>query len=242
MEFNCSYYKKNICRSCDLLELDYEKQIETKNNKLKSLYCDLYENFEIQDFISIKQPFESRYKAKFSVSGSTLNPKIGLITNDYKGIELLNCPLHYPGLNVTIKEIKKQIIKHNIKPYNIADKTGELKNIIIQSSKFNGTQIIRFILNSKKYLKTLKIVSDKITKKFKKIKVVSVNIQPIHQAILEGEEEIIITKKQCITEVFENFKILYYPGSFMQVSPEIAEKLYSTVKDVVLKIEPKIMR
>ena len=65
------------------------------------------------------------------------------------------------------------------------------------------------------------------------IKVITANIQPIHQAIIEGDEEIVLTKESVIIHSFDEFKLALGARSFFQVTPQIAKSLYNAVANAI---------
>ena len=71
------------------------------------------------------------------------------------------------------------------------------------------------------------------------IKVITANIQPIHKAILEGDEELILTSDSAIIHQFDEFKLALGARSFFQVTPQIAKSLYNAVADSVSVNTPK---
>jgi 23S rRNA (uracil747-C5)-methyltransferase len=52
-------------------------------------------------------------------------------------------------------------------------------------------------------------------------------VQPLPAAILEGEEEIVLTSQKSIEERYSDITLSFSPQSFMQVTHEIAEALYA---------------
>ena len=99
-KLNCSYFNTYQCRSCSLLELPLEEGVSKKIKDLHSLFSSILEsNVSIKKCFSPSKVFHSRSKAKLSVSGDLVKPIVGLINKDYKGIELLECPLHLQNIN-----------------------------------------------------------------------------------------------------------------------------------------------
>jgi 23S rRNA (uracil747-C5)-methyltransferase len=59
--------------------------------------------------------------------------------------------------------------------------------------------------------------------------VMTANIQPIHSATLEGEEEIILTSKKTIEHHYQNIILELGSKSFFQVTSHVAQNLYQTI-------------
>lgn len=163
---------------------------------------------------------------KLSVTGTAAEPVIGLLDPSLEGTELLNCPLHLPKLNEIAHFIKEKIISEKLHPYEPKRRLGELKGLIMMSNKSCSEIIVRFVLRSRDLQKRIERVSGELQNNFPRVKVVSINLQPVHHAILEGEEEILLSDDTIIWEELNGIAIAYGPQSFMQVTPEITEKLY----------------
>ncbi|PCJ63225.1 MAG: 23S rRNA (uracil(1939)-C(5))-methyltransferase RlmD [Planctomycetota bacterium] len=230
----CNYFNSKKCSSCHLLPNSIE---EIKNQKILSLNeifsLEVSQGLIIRDMIETPKAFHSRAKAKFSVGGTSNDPIIGITNKNLMITELEECPLHFEIINNLLPTIKNLIKTHRITPYDIKSKSGELKGLIIKSNSEQDQLILRFILKSKKHLEDIKSFMLTIQEKFNYIKIISVNIQPIPHQILEGEEEIILTKKNTITEKYENIELVFGPTSFSQVTPYIAHKLYKKVAEII---------
>ncbi|MBJ6923132.1 23S rRNA (uracil(747)-C(5))-methyltransferase, partial [Vibrio cholerae] len=83
-----------------------------------------------------------------------------------------------------------------IPPYNKLKKKGELKFILLTQSENNGQFMLRFVARSHAVLERIERNLPMLTAAFPMIEVISVNIQPVHMARLEGEEEIFLTETQ----------------------------------------------
>ncbi len=204
----CAYYKQNICRSCTLMEMPYPEQLRRKEERLKNALKDFSPPSLLPTLSSPETGF--RNKAKFVVSGTAETPILGLIDK-----EILDCPVHHPAINKLAHDLLPFITLCRLVPYNIQEKKGELKGIIVFHDK--GT-ILRFVLRSKEGIDRIRKNLPDFLKIHPEMKSVSVNIQPIHQAILEGEEEMILGP--------ENNQIR--PQGFVQTNQTVARELYQT--------------
>jgi len=99
--------------------------------------------------------------------------------------------------------------------------------------------MLRFVLRShgiiarlEGNLETLRLVAPEL-------KVITVNIQSVHMAIMEGEEEIFLTDQIRLEEQLNEIPLFIRPKSFFQTNPEVAAKLYKTVAKWTDDLEPK---
>lgn len=232
----CSYYNLGICKSCNRLEDSYETQIQVKLDKLTKLL-----NLPTTDNLLppvLSKTTEFRNKAKFSVTGSTDAPVIGLTgESDLDlGREITNCLLHHPEINKLAQALPEFIKLANLSPYQIKNKKGELKGAIVYFSSESDQMYLRVILRSKESLDRIKKHAHILLGQFPNIKCFSANIQPIAHAILEGEEEIFFSEQTFIEHQVSDVKMTLHPQGFVQTNHLVAEKLYSTAAEWVREL------
>jgi 23S rRNA (uracil747-C5)-methyltransferase len=230
----CAYFTTNKCKSCDLLSNSYGDSLYIKERDLAQLF---------PDYSSAIKPTRgltgdiagSRNKAKFAVFNHNDRLTLGYYHSDGSYQELENCPLHAENINAILPGLRDVLNQLQIIPYDLKSKTGELKYLIISTSGDGDTAelLMRFVLRSKKTLENLRQGLTAILALSPAIKVISVNIQPIHQAVLEGPEEIVLTSNNFITHVFDEFKLTLGTRSFFQVTSDIAKNLYNSLANAI---------
>lgn len=218
----CSYFDKHHCRSCTEMDKDPALLLREKNAILQNIFN-----------LTPEPPTKSsswgfRDKVKLNVAGSLESPLIGLLTSDLKSvIELPECPVQATALNELISPLKKFITNWKLTPYDINTRKGELKGLILSWSPTTNQKMIRFVLRSKEALDRIRLgLSD-----LSQFNVVSVNIQPIPHALLEGEEEIILSSSQTLIHLSGDIRLSFSPQSFMQTNSAVATHLYHTAAD-----------
>lgn len=228
MKTFCSYYNENLCKSCDIITLDYSAQISYKE---KILHESLRGLNSTEFLPSIHSPTENfRNKVKLVVTGTFDSPIIGLWGEKDldQGRELLNCNIQLKEINNVLLIIKDFITLSKITPYQIASRTGELKGLILFHSKHSGETYLRFILRSKESIDRIRKNLSYIQDHAKHIRCISVNIQPMPHAILEGKEEIFLTENDSINHFLGGHQLLLGPRAFVQTNQVMAERLYET--------------
>jgi 23S rRNA (uracil747-C5)-methyltransferase len=225
----CSYYNQGTCKSCDLITTDYPDQILQKEKILRDSLAGLSFPPLLPTEISALTNF--RNKAKLVVTGTKENPIIGLWgeKNPDEGRELLNCSLHIPVINELLRTLPEFIKMASLEPYQISARKGELKGIIVFYSESTRESYLRFILRSKESIDRIRKHASSLTS----VNCISVNIQPVPHAILEGEEEIFITEMKSIHHKLDSVSASLGPRAFVQTNQNMAEKLYRTAAEWV---------
>ncbi len=93
--------------------------------------------------------------------------------------------------------------------------------------------MLRFVLRSETKLSQLRAALPWLQQQLPQLAVISANIQPVHQAILEGEQEIPLTQTQALEERFNQVPLYIRPQSFFQTNPQVAAALYDTARQWV---------
>lgn len=235
MKLNCHHFNQQQCRSCQWLEKDEAEQLSEKTEELKRLISP----FILQNKTEILPPVFSdishfRNKAKMVVSGSVERPILGLLKDQaapQSGVDLTDCPLYAEGIETLFPILKDFIGRAGLVPYNIAKKKGELKYILITQSQYNQSVMLRFVLRSTQKQPLVERELPELLAKLPENSVVSLNIQPQHAAILEGETEIFLTEQTTIEEKFNGIPLFIRPQGFFQTNPKVASQLYKTAQD-----------
>jgi 23S rRNA (uracil747-C5)-methyltransferase len=221
----CQNFLQQHCLSCDLLAYDYLSSIKIKQDKLASLFSN-HTRIIKPTIICEETAQGSRNKAKLAVALVNNAIEFGFYTNKMQFKKLEDCPLHAPPINAVLIILKKLLLANKIIPYDLFSKKGELKYLLITYSASAHELLLRFVLRSKESLADIKKITEELLVLNPIIKVVSVNIQSIHQAILEGDEEIVLTKNDCIAHHFDEYTLFQGPRSFFQTNSAQALKLY----------------
>ena len=226
---NCQHFSQRHCTSCQWLEKAYPQQLAEKSAELKRLLSPfiLQQTEWLPEVQSSLSAF--RNKAKMVVSGSVERPILGIL-NDEQGVDLTDCSL-YPTRFHSLFPILKQFIgRAGLVPYNVAKKKGELKYILLTESQHNHAIMVRFVLRSETKLALIQREFPAFLAQLPPESVVTLNIQPQHSAVLEGEKEIFLTEQQVLTEYFNGVPLFIRPQGFFQTNPNVASQLYATAQ------------
>lgn len=225
----CQHYLQKHCLSCDLLSHDYPATLSIKEQKLAQLFPEQLDKMKTS--VSCDNKIEgSRNKAKLAVANHHGKIAFGFYDQQMRFKPLEDCPLHSSAINSVLSVLKHQLMTHHIIPYDLSSKSGELKYVLITHSESTNEILIRFVLRSNESLSHLRKLTVDLMASDSTIKVVTANIQPTHQAILEGAEEIVLTEKDYITHQFDEYTLYQGPRSFFQTNSAIALKLYQQLQ------------
>jgi len=227
----CALYDAGRCRSCQWIEQPVAEQLSAKMSDLRSLLDGLAVGEWCAPVSGPEQGF--RNKAKMVVSGSVEKPLLGMLHRDGTPEDLTDCPLYPDSFAPVFAALKPFIARAGLTPYNVARKRGELKYLLLTESQRDGGMMLRFVLRSESKLAQLRAALPWLQAQLPQLKVITANIQPVHMAIMEGEQEIFFTEQQALAENFNDVPLWIRPQSFFQTNPTVASSLYATARDWV---------
>ncbi|HCR0214721.1 23S rRNA (uracil(747)-C(5))-methyltransferase RlmC [Klebsiella aerogenes] len=227
---HCALYDAGRCRSCQWLELPLTQQLADKMANLRELLASHPAATWLAPVSGPETAF--RNKAKMVVSGSVERPLLGMLHRDGTPEDLTDCPLYPPSFEPVFAALKPFIARAGLTPYNVARKRGELKYLLLTESQHGG-MMLRFVLRSVAKLEQLRAALPWLQQQLPQLKVITANIQPVHMAIMEGEQEIFLSDQQALAENFNGVPLWIRPQSFFQTNPTVASQLYATARDWV---------
>ncbi|TNH05419.1 23S rRNA (uracil(747)-C(5))-methyltransferase RlmC [Testudinibacter sp. TR-2022] len=231
---SCHHFQQRQCGSCQWLELPYPQQLARKQQHLQQQLAafDLSATQWIEAFCSELSQF--RNKAKMVVSGSVERPILGIVNdpNDpQSAVDLCDCPLYPSRFQALFPVLKDFIARAGLVPYNLQKRKGELKYILLTESRYSEKLMLRFVLRSEDKRALIERELAGLLARLPQLAVVSLNIQPQHAAILEGEQEVFLTKQQVLEERFNGIPLFIRPQGFFQTNPQVASALYHQAQD-----------
>jgi 23S rRNA (uracil747-C5)-methyltransferase len=231
----CHHFDAGRCRSCAELGMPYGLQLATKQRAVEAL---LSEHAGLTWLPPVASPqMGYRNKAKMVVSGSVEQPRLGILDAAGGGIDLRDCPLHTPGIQAALPVLAGFVTTAALTPYDVPGRRGELKHLLVTESP-DGELMVRFVLRSQEPVARIRKHLPALLSELPRLVVVSVNLQPEHKAILEGEREIPLTARQTLRMRVGEVDLHLRPQSFFQTNTAMAAELYRLGRTWVGEVAP----
>ena len=241
----CEHF--GLCGGCKWQFMSYEHQLHFKEKEVKDALTRIggIEISELQPILACKDEFRYRNKMDYAFTNrrwitteergtgeEVLNRKgIGFRVSGFwdKVIDLNECHLQAEPSNAIRKVARDYAIENNLEFFDIAEKKGFLRNLIIRMSSTGEIMtLFQFFHEDEKKRESL---LNHISNVFPEITSLLYCINP------KGNETIfdldIITYKgaDCIYEEMEGLKFKIGPKSFYQTNSSQAYELYKVVRD-----------
>ena len=236
---HCHHFQSGRCRSCTLIEQPYTEQLVSKQRLCRDALS-AWSGLEWRDpAVSPEAGF--RNKAKMVVSGTADAPVLGILDAQGQGVDLRDCPLYPPAMQVAFDPILDLIRAARLEPYDVPARRGELKYVLLTSCERTGEMMLRFVLRSRGPVDVIRARLPELLAAMPLLRVVAVNLQPEHKAIVEGDEEIVLTDRHTLTMWLNELPLHLRPRSFFQTNSHVAAALYREAAGWVGEIRPKGM-
>jgi 23S rRNA (uracil747-C5)-methyltransferase len=188
------------------------------------------------------EPFPSaeaafRNKAKLVVAGTTGAVTVGILDEAGRGVDLRECGLYERPLQGLLPRVAELVDELGLEPYSVPDRCGELKYVLLTLSP-TGEAMLRFVLGSQRHVALLRSRLRLICDRLPEVTVVSVNLQPVHKAIVEGDTELVLTEADSLTMPVNDITLHLRPNSFFQTNTAVAAGLYLQAREWVDGLEP----
>ncbi|WP_343993483.1 23S rRNA (uracil(747)-C(5))-methyltransferase, partial [Nocardioides dubius] len=231
----CHHFAAGRCRSCNWLEQPLADQVAAKEHGVRELLAPWPDVAWLAPVRSRESGF--RNKAKMVVSGSIEQPVLGILDGEGHGVDLRDCPLYPAELAAAFGPLTEFVTRAALAPYELAARRGELKYLLVTLSP-DGELMVRWVLRSTEPLARIQKHLPWLREQLPQLRVASVNIQPEHKAILEGEREIVLTEAQTLRMELDGVGLHLRPQSFFQTNTEIATALYRQARAWVAEVAP----
>jgi 23S rRNA (uracil747-C5)-methyltransferase len=232
----CAYFDAGRCRSCSELATPYARQLEAKDRRSREA---LATHPDVRWMPPVASPEVAfRNKAKMVVSGSIEAPVLGILDTHGQGIDLSDCPLYPSALQAAFAPLARFITLARIAPYDIGTRRGELKHLLITLAEHSGELMLRFVLRSQEPLARIRKFLPALQAGLPQLAVISANLQPEHKAVLEGEQEILLSAQDRLTMRLNRLPLHLRPQSFFQTNDHVAAPLYAQARTWVEEIDP----
>ncbi|WP_298886078.1 methyltransferase domain-containing protein [uncultured Serinicoccus sp.] len=236
----CDYFDAGVCRSCTLMGEPYPAQLAGKQSSVATTLA----SWVSPGAWSAPAPSPEsgfRNKAKLVVAGRKGAPTVGILDRAGRGVDLRGCGLYEPGLHTAVLDLAERLPTTGLTPYDVPTRQGELKHVLLTHSPA-GELMARFVLRSPgQRRRVVELVDDLragVGPAGPRLRVASLNLQPEHKAVLEGEAEEVLTPDRTLPVQVAGLTLHLGTRSFFQTNTGVAAALYRQVAAWVDELGP----
>ena len=225
----CDYFDAGVCRSCALMGTGYAAQL---TEKAASVARTLAASVPASAWVPPQASRESgfRNKAKLVVGGTKHSPTFGILDGEGRGVDLRHCGLYEPGLAEAVPVLAELVAGSGLTPYDVPSRQGELKHLLVTHSP-DDELMVRFVLRSPGQRRRVEALLPELAARLPGTRVVSINLQPEHKAVLEGREEVVLTQQETLPMRVNGITLHLRTRSFFQTNTPVAAALYRQAQE-----------
>ena len=230
---HCGYFERGECRSCALIETPYGQQITDKESWCRETLAEAAPRIWLPTFAGGARDFRNR--AKLAVGGSARHVTLGILDQEFHGVDLRDCGIQAPAIRAVIPVLADFLDGTGLEPYDVAARRGELKFVHVTAAP-SGELMIRFVVRTQHGLDVLRSRKGPLFELIPAASVVSVNLLPEHKAVLEGNREEML-RGESLRMNLDRVDLHLRPQSFFQTNTHVAIGLYNQVAAWVDAVE-----
>ena len=216
------------CGGCQLQHVEYDKQLEYKENKVRSCLNRIggFTDIPMEPIVGMKEPYYYRNKSQYPVGR---NKDGRIVIGFYAGrthsiIDTEHC---YIGAEVN-REIlcclRRFLEDYNVEPYHEDTHKGLLRHILIRVGYATGEIMVCLVINGTQFPHSEELVGS--LQKISGMKSICLNVNKEKTNVILGERIIPLLGEPYITDSIGDIQYQISPLSFYQVNPVQTRKLY----------------
>lgn len=223
----CSIADK--CGGCTLMHLNYDKQLEYKQNKVINCLTRIggfHLEFEIEPIMGMEDPYYYRNKAQYPVG---CNREGEILMGFYAGgthsiMDSDCCYIQAKENDNIIPVVKDFLKKYKISVYDEENHKGLIRHVLTRVGFQTGEIMVCVIINGKSFPYAEKLVEELV--KVPGMTSISLNINQEKTNVILGDKVLPLWGQPYITDYIGDIKYQISPLSFYQVNPKQTTKLY----------------
>jgi 23S rRNA (uracil-5-)-methyltransferase RumA len=229
----CDHY--DLCGGCSSLDVEYEKQIEAKKQKVKQFYLDNdIMEFPLSEVIKSPDIYEYRNHMELSFGDLEIGGKLQLGLHPrgkrYEVVTIDGCFLIDEDFRKIIRTMIDYFRNTDLKKYHIKRREGFLRNVKLRKGVNTGEILINLITNSKRSPDLSDLVAEIRSLNFKDELVGFLHtINDDFADAVKADQVNTLYGRDHFYEKLLDYEFKISPLDFFQVNTKAAEKLYEVV-------------
>ena len=225
----CPHYPD--CIGCPFINLPYPEQLKRKQQLVTQALGDYPSLCRLNVPAVVPSPQRLGYRArvKLVVRRSKGQILAGLyLPRSHRVVDISSCPVHPEPVNRVVQQLKQEIQRLGIAPYDETSDSGELRYLDIRYS-FWSRQLVLALVTRHATLPHANDLARALKKRFSFLAGVTQNINEYPGNVIWGARSRSLAGRDTVIERIGPLKIMLPVGVFSQANPPVARKLYEKV-------------
>lgn len=225
------------CGGCNWQHIEYGEQLKAKRQMIEDNLRRIGGvDAPVRDVLPSDNNYNYRCKVQNPVQqgNKSTDLKIGYYKkSSHKLVDIKVCPIQPEYIDEIREFIREKGQELGITAYNKRNKKGLLRHVVFRYSQSDDTVLLVFVVNSSDIPRGFKELSKACMEKFPKIAGTLVNSNVKHNNLIFGPKTFPVEGKRYVEEHLEDKVYRITAGSFFQVNPSAAVKMFNTVKTMI---------
>ncbi len=218
----CPYFLK--CGGCQLLNWEYERQIDWKSKQMEALCRDI--QLTPKPFLSASEIFGYRHKNTYTLKAHKMDILGGFYAMNSKNLVTINhCLIQDQKAEAIFNSIKVILKQQKQQVYDPNTDEGYLKHIVIRVSSASN-EIMVILVNASSEFPGRKNVITALRKAHPEITSIVENTNPKQGPYVLSNTNHLLYGRETLTEKMGGLTFHLGPSSFFQVHPQQAELMF----------------
>jgi len=231
-----------VCGGCQWQHIEPAEQLRAK----KQIVEDSFKKIAHLDIL-VKDVIESEYnnsiygaeyrcKVQYPVQQTSVSKRFLIGYYKKASHEIVNIKYCFvqPHIIGDITEfIRNRALELHLSAYDENSQKGLIRHIVFRYSRTNKNLLLIIVINADKIPEKLAEVCRAVKKKFPEVAGALINFNTSNTNVILGFKSELICGKDFITETLDDKTFKISAGSFFQVNPATAAKMFNAVKDVI---------
>ncbi len=222
----CPYFPR--CGGCQLLHLDYERQLAWKQSRVEHLIRTIGQSSApVYPVVGMERPNGYRNKMQLPVGKDKDQVKCGFyVSGSHRIVDVTHCLIQDAGNNRLLQAVHRIMHEYDIRPYEESSHSGDIRHVIGRTSRWG---LMAIIVTKDEQLPQVNVWIEELRKQVPELVAIYHNVQPKRSNVILGNKTELIWGEERLPANIDCLKFMLSPGSFFQVNPEQTEKLYQLV-------------
>lgn len=232
----CSVFGR--CGGCDLLDIPYVKQLESKQAQIEGLFKDLAPSNAFRKIKGMDDPYYYRDKviSPFVFGDKLPSGKRSILTGMYEAgthhvLQADGCLMENGVAQRVIKAVRQIMSKYDMQPYDEDRGCGFIRHVVVRIGHETGEVLVTVVTNEREFPHS-KSFCKKLIEKVPEITTIVQNVNTRQTNVILGEEARVLYGPGFILDTLCSLSFRISSGSFYQVNSTQTEVLYRSAMEL----------
>lgn len=228
----CPHYPD--CVGCPFINLPYPEQLRRKQQIVAQALAAYPSLRHLEVAAVVPSPHRLGYRARVKLVVRKSNGEVltGLyLPQSHDVVDISSCPVHPEPVNRVIQQLKKEIQRLGIAPYDERSDSGALRYLDIRYSLSSREMVLTLVTRHATFSRGSELARA-LRRRFGFIAGIAQNINEDPGNVIWGARSRPLAGRDTVIERIGPWKIRLPVGVFSQANPLVARKLYEKVESL----------